>query len=151
LLIDGKTVWRAKADLEQLSAPTISLDGDTLTMTADDRTETFAIFENGVEVATVANLISFTIDGTQYTALSGMTWSEWVESEYNTGGFYVSYINGYHGCIANGEKGINNMGQLTLKSLHLNGRLIYELQDVSIRKDAAYTMVATPGHGGGSN
>ena len=39
---------------ETLTAPTISLDGDTLTMTAtDERTETFAIFVDGVEMATV--------------------------------------------------------------------------------------------------
>lgn len=30
--------------------------------------------------------ISFTIDGTEYTALSGMTWFEWVNSQYNTDG-----------------------------------------------------------------
>jgi hypothetical protein len=101
LLIDGKTVWRAKADIEQLSAPTISLDGDTLTMTADDKTEEFVIFVDGVEMATVANeeepiipqIITFTIDGTPYQAVDGMTWGEWVGSEYNTGGFYV-YLTG---------------------------------------------------------
>lgn len=32
-------------------------------------------------------LISFTIDGTTYQAMNGMTWGEWVNSEYNTGGF----------------------------------------------------------------
>lgn len=31
--------------------------------------------------------ITFTIAGTSYKALSGMTWGEWVESEYNTGGY----------------------------------------------------------------
>lgn len=54
LYIDGKTVWR-KA-VEQLPTPTISLDGDILTMTAtDDRTEEFVIFVDGVEMATVEN------------------------------------------------------------------------------------------------
>lgn len=32
-------------------------------------------------------LISFTIDGTSYQAEEGMTWGEWVDSEYNTDGF----------------------------------------------------------------
>lgn len=32
-------------------------------------------------------IITFTIDGVSYQALSGMTWGEWVESEYNTGGY----------------------------------------------------------------
>ena len=35
-------------------------------------------------------MISFTIDGTTYQAESGMTWFEWVNSEYNTGGFFLS-------------------------------------------------------------
>ena len=35
-------------------------------------------------------LISFTIDGDHYEAEDGMTWGEWVDSEYNTGGAYVS-------------------------------------------------------------
>ena len=33
------------------------------------------------------NLISFTIEGTTYQAEEGMTWGEWIESDYNTGGF----------------------------------------------------------------
>lgn len=33
------------------------------------------------------SLISFTIAGTSYQAEDGMTWGEWVESEYNTDGF----------------------------------------------------------------
>ena len=92
--INGKTVWQAKKEIEQLTAPAISLDGDTLTITAtDDRTKEFVIFVDGVEIATVANenaAFAFTIDGTTYYAKSGMTWGEWIESEYNTGGFVVS-------------------------------------------------------------
>ena len=34
-----------------------------------------------------ATLISFTIDGTSYQAEEGMTWSQWVDSSYNTGSF----------------------------------------------------------------
>lgn len=34
-------------------------------------------------------MISFTIDETPYQAESGMTWFEWVNSEYNTAGFFV--------------------------------------------------------------
>ena len=76
--------------IPQLTAPTISLDGDTLTMTAtDDRTEEFVIFVDGVETATVKDLITFTIEGTTYYAEDGMTWGEWCESDYNTAGYYV--------------------------------------------------------------
>ena len=42
------------------------------------------------------NLITFTIDGVQFQAEEGMTWEEWVNSEYNTGysilsGLVLSY------------------------------------------------------------
>ena len=37
-----------------------------------------------------ANLISFTIDVTEYHAEEGMTWEEWVNSSYNTDGFELS-------------------------------------------------------------
>ena len=33
--------------------------------------------------------ITFYIDGTEYTAEQGMTWAEWCNSSYNTGGLYV--------------------------------------------------------------
>lgn len=33
--------------------------------------------------------ITFTVSGTSYQAEEGMTWGEWVDSEYNTGGFIV--------------------------------------------------------------
>lgn len=41
-------------------------------------------------IAIIVNLISFTIDGTSYQAEDGMTWSEWVGSDYNTGGAFTS-------------------------------------------------------------
>ena len=34
--------------------------------------------------------ISFSINGITYQAKSGMTWGQWVESDYNTGGFTIS-------------------------------------------------------------
>ena len=45
----------------------------------------FVAFDSG------ANIITFTIDMTEYQAEEGMTWAEWVESEYNTLGFYEYY------------------------------------------------------------
>lgn len=35
------------------------------------------------------DVISFTIDSTTYQAISGMTWANWVGSDYNTGGFVL--------------------------------------------------------------
>lgn len=32
-------------------------------------------------------LITFTIDGTEYQAEEGMTWEQWIASEYNTNGY----------------------------------------------------------------
>ena len=49
---------------------------------------------NGVDfnlkTAASVSLISFSIEGTTYQAENGMTWAEWCESEYNTGGFMVN-------------------------------------------------------------
>ena len=36
--------------------------------------------------------ISFTIDGKEFQAIEGMTWGEWVASEYNTRPFYNSWL-----------------------------------------------------------
>lgn len=45
--------------------------------------------------------IEFTINGTSYTAESGMTWSEWVDSDYNTGSFAIfgSYVSNSSGIV----------------------------------------------------
>jgi len=45
----------------------------------------------GYLITTEVTLISFTIGGTSYQAESGMTWGEWVDSEYNTNGWSVGY------------------------------------------------------------
>lgn len=75
------------------------------------------------------NIISFTINGTEYNAIEGMTWGEWINSDYNveekygleckeingavifkvgSGGYYVSedslgYLHGNDIIIANGS------------------------------------------------
>jgi hypothetical protein len=44
--------------------------------------------ETDIEVGESVKLISFTIDGTQYQAVEGMSWYDWVnDANYNTGGF----------------------------------------------------------------
>ena len=40
-----------------------------------------------VEYVAEIEMITFTIDGTLYQAVDGMTWRDWVASEYNTDGF----------------------------------------------------------------
>ena len=41
------------------------------------------------EIISGKELISFTIEGTQYYAIDGMTWGDWVNSEYNTDGYRI--------------------------------------------------------------
>lgn len=81
----------------------------------------------------VQQTITFTIGGTQYTALSGMTWSEWVDSEYNTRGFKIAYGN------------INLSGQGTVEDI---GGDTVSPNDVIIA-NYSYKMGGT--HGGGSS
>ena len=38
-----------------------------------------------------ATIIEFTIGGTSYQAEEGMTWAEWIESEYNTDNLVLGY------------------------------------------------------------
>ena len=40
--------------------------------------------EDNSQGGTGTNTITFTIDGTSYTATQGMSWGTWVESDYNT-------------------------------------------------------------------
>lgn len=79
--------------LPQLAAPTIDLDGTTLNIYDEEGLATsYDILVNGEVVATVEkkNLIAFTIGSVSYEAEDGMTWSEWVNSTYNSCGVYIS-------------------------------------------------------------
>lgn len=52
--------------------------------------------ENKVyERSTPVSTISFAIDNVSYQAESGMTWSEWISSAYNTGGFDFGLADDY--------------------------------------------------------
>ena len=41
-------------------------------------------------VENAVKLITFNIEGRFHQAVQGMTWGEWVNSEYNTGGWYIN-------------------------------------------------------------
>lgn len=98
--VGGVVLWQAESEDEQLTVPTIVLNGDTLAITAtDDRTEEFVILVDGEEKATAGALMSFTIDGKSYTSFVGMTWGEWVESKYNTGEFYIGAAHGIKNAV----------------------------------------------------
>lgn len=53
-------------------------------------TGTTGTYENGALYVLENATITFTIDGTEYQAEDGMTWGEWVASEYNTASAYLS-------------------------------------------------------------
>ena len=57
-----------------------------------DEYEIVEEYEGAVTIASAVSRITFTIDGTSYEAEEGMTWGEWVESEYNTGTFIYSTL-----------------------------------------------------------
>ena len=82
----------------------------TLSDTSSQLTKTSDIFSGVSIVITkaepVVDTISFTIQGDPYTAESGMTWGEWVESEYNTLGLTIS-----------GNQVVNGSGEALYKGL----------------------------------
>lgn len=77
---DTNGTWRNEAyrTIEFLEEPT----GELLTWLQSN-----AVKQNSSQTA---NVISFTIVGTPYQAKEGMTWEEWVNSEYNTEGYIIS-------------------------------------------------------------
>ena len=85
--------WNARDSVALLVCGDGSSDGNRHTAFAvyPDR-----ITGNGIDIHYEAlgilleNLeISFTVDGKEYKAKYGMTWEDWVESDYNTDGFYT--------------------------------------------------------------
>lgn len=50
-------------------------------------TGTTGTYENGALYVLENATITFTIDGTTYEAEDGMTWEQWVASDYNTDGY----------------------------------------------------------------
>ena len=53
------------------------------------------------------SIISFTIDETSYQAEKGMTWGEWVDSDYNTDGWEIV---GSNNIIQKGEYAVYSPG-----------------------------------------
>ena len=55
---------------------------------------------------TVQTTISFIIGSTSYQAEDGMTWEEWVSSDYNTGGYSIGYADGIYGFVVDDGDGV---------------------------------------------
>lgn len=65
---------------------TYTAEGTSATIKCNGKTLQEDIVIEAVEVEEV-KFISFTVGRNTYQAVEGMTWAEWCDSEYNTGGF----------------------------------------------------------------
>ena len=92
--------------------------------------------------------ITFTIDGTTYQAEEGMTWQEWVDSEYNTGAFYVGNSVGWQHVIVNGETGTNSDGITGNKAVMYSTNVVYSYDTVQSK---TYEFRVPSGYSGGTN
>ena len=84
-----------------------------------------------------AAVFHFSIEGTVYYAESGMTWAEWVESEYNTDGFICTDYSHVSYCVALDDEHI----------IYLNG---FVNRFDAILANAVYNFEVDR-NGGGSN
>jgi len=85
-----------------------ALFGNGTTTTPETNTETTP---DTTPETTTPTLISFNIGSSKsYQAEEGMTWGEWVASEYNTGGFKVMNDNIY---TADGNRRVENVTSST--------------------------------------
>lgn len=72
-------------------APSVMVGDDSFLYLDDSDVHIEDTIQANVEYSTrSASVISFTIDGVTYQTESGMTWSEWVDSDYNTDGYVIN-------------------------------------------------------------
>lgn len=69
-------------------------------------------------IESAISLISFTINNTTYQAEEGMTWEEWVNSGYNTGGYFIVFD--VNVGIANNYVGLNGTRVETTETIESN-------------------------------
>ena len=105
------------------NAKVTGLHTDTLTFTVNVTGGTSGGGSESGGSPTIPTLISFTIDGTSYQFEEGMTWGEWVESEYNTDGFRES-----QGCIFSSLGPYNILADdITVSSSDLISNRVYTI------------------------
>lgn len=78
-----------------------------------------SVLESIINGGGSVSLITFTISGTEYQAEEGMTWREWVNTNYNTSGYY------------NGDSNTINIGAAHIVSVSGDDLII---------NDASYTL-----------
>jgi hypothetical protein len=71
-------------------------------------------------------LITFTIEGVKYLAEEGMTWGEWVESEYNIDKYYIGNDNYVY--LTN-DRDVTLSGHLVTSSALIQGGADYDAFD----------------------
>lgn len=82
-VLNGKTFHDKTGDKKTGTAVATEEWDGTFTVTGEPTTD-------GGSGGTGSNTFTFKIGGTEYTAEAGMSWEQWVNSEYNTIGAYVS-------------------------------------------------------------
>lgn len=124
-----------------LDLSTLKLSVGTHEITAKARASGYKDSEPSNAVSyVVRQTITFTIGGTTYYAEEGMTWGEWVDSEYNTGGFYLGYISGWNGIVTTDD----------ITAVYgTDGNFVHEPHKITA--DTSYKIKEIGGHGGGTN
>ena len=99
----GTTTLSNNATVLTVESTNTSLETVTLSTTLEDSATVAGTYQDTLtfSVSLRDKYISFTIDGYTYTARNGMTWEEWVASDYNTGNYvmkdgFVTKDNGVH-------------------------------------------------------
>ena len=79
----GSPARLASVSDENFIASNIKKDVSIFGLTGVYEGETVEEYDGTISIADLVKLISFTISSTSYQAEEGMTWEEWVESDYN--------------------------------------------------------------------
>ena len=94
LYFDTTLVWDAVNEWHSNTYKTITITS-TLSQVIDGNYLLTWLKANATKQG-ATSLITFTIDGTTYQAEDGMTWEQWVASEYNTAGYKTSSTTGVY-------------------------------------------------------
>ena len=101
-------------------------------------------------------LITFTIDGTTYQAIDGMTWGEWINSKYNTIGLTYAISPGGDKVVGTSSDfyGLTNgIGSVLLENSSPSifnghwdgaGRILVEEQVIANEQYGLYKMMSDP-------
>lgn len=93
-LSDGNTIDAGKIVVPEGAKGDKGDKGDPYTLTSTDKAAivqdvlaALPYYDGSVTISGGVELISFTIDGDHYEAEDGMTWEQWVATDYNTDGY----------------------------------------------------------------